>query len=357
LITGGRDGNARSGQATVGSAEIYDPSTGAFSPTGSMSAHRTNHAAVRLTDGRVLVTGGEDDDLGMVLDTAEVYDPSTGTFETVGPMLSRRSGHTAALLGDGRVAIIGGAIIGTYSEVWPTAPMAAPGVEIFDPSNGSFRPASAGPEVQRTMLDAFALQDGRLLVVGGQTGRRSVDAIDLVTGTVTPITPEDAPPQGGQIPSRSWRATRSPDGTFVANVDDSLHDGWGLATIDPATNTYTWRVALPYGPQEVPLVGPTSLDDGTIVMVFSRPTDCTTVDVVAVEPEAWRTKTFASITSDTCSGYVWPPRLTSLLDGGALLSGSYGSAGAAVAAAVLIGRTTSDPTVSRPSSVIGEEDE
>ena len=91
------------------------------------------------------MTGGEDDDLGVVLDTAEVYDASTSTFENVGPMLSPRTGHTAVLLADGRVAIIGGAIIGSYSEVWPTAPMAAPGVEIFDPSDGSFRPASGRP--------------------------------------------------------------------------------------------------------------------------------------------------------------------------------------------------------------------
>ena len=39
------------------SAEIWDPATGSFSPTGSLRVGRSMHAAALLLDGRVLVIG------------------------------------------------------------------------------------------------------------------------------------------------------------------------------------------------------------------------------------------------------------------------------------------------------------
>ena len=42
----------------IASAELYNPATAMFSPTGSMTTERSQHTATLLRDGRVLIIGG-----------------------------------------------------------------------------------------------------------------------------------------------------------------------------------------------------------------------------------------------------------------------------------------------------------
>ena len=57
----------------VAAAQLYDPKTGTFSPTGSMAAGRQGHTATLLSDGRILVVGGSSK--GSVLGSAELFAP------------------------------------------------------------------------------------------------------------------------------------------------------------------------------------------------------------------------------------------------------------------------------------------
>ena len=88
-------------------AEVYDPAAGTFAFTGSAIENHEIAPATRLTDGTVLIAGGQvagGDGSG----DAELYVPATGTFEFVGEMTTGRHSHTATPLPDDTVLITGG---------------------------------------------------------------------------------------------------------------------------------------------------------------------------------------------------------------------------------------------------------
>src|SRR5277367_2542221 len=75
----------------------------------AMTTPRANAAAIRLRDGRVLICGGTaTGEIGGVLSSAELYDPVARTFNLTGSMTVPRTGQTITMLRDGRVLLTGG---------------------------------------------------------------------------------------------------------------------------------------------------------------------------------------------------------------------------------------------------------
>jgi hypothetical protein len=153
LIAGGFNGQYLS------SAELYDPATGEFTPTGSLTTPRMDHVAVLLDNGKVLLVGGVGTGWTF-LSSAELYDPETGTFISTGNMMVARESHTITKLQDGRVLITGGHR-GRHSDI-----VIYDSAEIYDPKTGLFT-ETGHMTIPRHKHDAVLLANGRVLITGG----------------------------------------------------------------------------------------------------------------------------------------------------------------------------------------------
>jgi hypothetical protein len=127
---------------------VYDPTTGTFSPGGRHDAFRDWRVIV-THDGRVVVLGRSG--IGTRTGHAATWDQATGAFTDV---LTTVPGYTiddATLLDDGRILVIGGNQGLRWAGVYD---MATNEVKKIDPSKAWW------PTVTR-------LDDGRVMFVGG----------------------------------------------------------------------------------------------------------------------------------------------------------------------------------------------
>ena len=155
LVVGGRAPRDQS----LASAELYDPATRRWSAAPAMRGERASHAATLLDDGTVMVVGGYGNLGERRGDRAdvEIFDPETGGWSD-GPSLTMpRRLHTATLLEDGRVLVFGGdnAELGEMGAA-----------EIYDPDLGVWL-QGAFTASQRSRHTATLLEDGTVLIAGG----------------------------------------------------------------------------------------------------------------------------------------------------------------------------------------------
>ena len=132
--------------AAANNAEIYDPKSGTFTPTGPYTDSSLVYGitVTLLTNGKVLVTGCATSGSSYCgVAVTELFDPQSGTFGATGPMMVKYFpdyGYTATVLTDGRVLFLG-------SNDWPEPADA----EVYNPAAGTFA-SIAGPVSQNLPL-------------------------------------------------------------------------------------------------------------------------------------------------------------------------------------------------------------
>ncbi len=223
LVVGGVIGVSYAGVASyTGAAELYNPATGQWAVTGSMTTPRAAHAATLLANGQVLVAGGFNSS-GPALASAELYDPSSGTWQATGSMNRARANAQATLLPQGQVLIAGGAGL-AYGASYTA--------ELY--SNGHWTLTSSmvfsHPDTTRESL----LTNGDVLAFGGHLSSYVSEFFNPATGRWT-ATHNIAvnPPNGpltllltGKVLLAAGDSSYGTDG--IARLYDSPSNSWLL---------------------------------------------------------------------------------------------------------------------------------
>jgi hypothetical protein len=149
LVAGGGESSA-----TAGSAELYNPATGKWTLTGTMTTPRYGHQAVLLEDGQVLVTGGFTDSNNETT-SAELYNPTTGEWLPTGSMNVARYAFLLVVLANGTVLAAGGATNGT----------ALSSAEVYNPATGKWTPTGSMPVGFECAESATLMPNGLVLAI------------------------------------------------------------------------------------------------------------------------------------------------------------------------------------------------
>src|SRR3989344_59328 len=162
------------------SAEIYDPSSNAWTMTPNLNDVRAFHGSSVLGNGNLLVSCGiANNNSTAIHNSTEVYDPVANTWTLKAPLNTARAHHRQVTFtdaqGDSKAMVIGGR--DASGQLLSTT-------EIYDPLSNTW---SLGPNMNSSRYSSFSaitLHDGRILVVGGNTAGDS-DVYDPATNQWT----------------------------------------------------------------------------------------------------------------------------------------------------------------------------
>jgi hypothetical protein len=341
------------------SAEMYDPAKGTWSPAGQMAVARMGHSATLLRGGKVLVAGGcTDADPGFLpcktaTPSAEIFDTSSGKWSPAAPMKMSRMSPSAVLIKGrspqrcgsacGKVLVLGKSpeirllsgnesteLYDPASNTWSEAPPVpgrssvccakavaltdglvgliggATALEsgIFNPKEGAWRPMAES--IERTASSAAGLPEGRILVSGGVTP----DSDGTPVPSAEILEPGDA---SGKAPA--WAAAGRMSVGRAIHTSTTLADGRILVT--GGAMDLEWLQFANASPQPVVPVPDAALLKSTEIFDPRTGRWLPAGDLVRPRGVAWFPNHFSSQQDSRPSNYS----VTALQDGRALLAG------------------------------------
>ena len=240
---GGGGGNS----GVVSTAELYNPATGQWTTTGSLNTAVEQQTATLLTNGDVLIAGGNTGGFpGSATTVAELYNPATGQWTTTGSLNIGVIQQTATLLNNGEVLLAGGGIPSMFGGATPSAV-----AELYNPATGTWsNTASLNTGVYEQT--ATLLNNGEVLVAGG-VGNSGVSNVSelynpAIAPTVTAISPTSGPAAGGTSVTITGFGFNAASGvmfgttaaaSFTVNSDTSITatSPAGSGTVDVSVTT------------------------------------------------------------------------------------------------------------------------
>ena len=165
LIGGGNDGSNQ-----LLTTEIYDVATERFSIATPYLGGSTNHTVtLDASTGTVIVAGGL---AGIPVDTIAIFDDLGGFTFTTFHLPTTRSGHTASLLSNGNILFTGGMKSLSPGDILRDA-------ELFSLASFGILPSPSPMNEPRVWHTATVLEDGRVLVIGGETTAQASNSCEI----------------------------------------------------------------------------------------------------------------------------------------------------------------------------------
>jgi hypothetical protein len=188
--------------------DVFDPNTGSVTPLTTLRDGRGQPLLAALPDGDVLVVGGETAGLDSRL--VERIAVARGAVSAAGQLSVGRVDAAALALPGGRVLVTGGITAGEGAALGVSR-----SAELWEPSTQTFRRLGAVMHTSRASHTMTLLPDGRVLVVGGHTQT----AQPLLAEVFDPVTERFDAPTGlmpGTLAMRAQHlATAHPDGSVL----------------------------------------------------------------------------------------------------------------------------------------------
>jgi eukaryotic-like serine/threonine-protein kinase len=260
LIAGGWKG-----PGPVSSAQILDGTTGSFIPAASMLYPRSQATATDIGSGRVLVVGGWialASGVYTATTSAEIFDRRAGYWSAAASMSTPRALATATRLQDGRVLVAGGDASWQGADAQGATQTVLSSAEIYDPSSNTWQDAG-NMSAPRAAHSAALLPNGHVLVEGGWS-----DGNELGVVSVDEYAPGAGWSAGNSMPTphAQGRLVTLKDGRLLAvgGVDGAGKVTANTDLYDPGSGRWQRTGSL-----QQPLCWPavTVLNDGRVLLV------------------------------------------------------------------------------------------
>ncbi len=255
LITGGNVNAVGTNPGTpTASVEIFDPQTGVVAAGPPMSVARSDHRASLLPDGRVVVSG---------MTSWQIFDPNTSTWSANFSMEEGRIAHAAIVLanfagaGQHRVLLVAGA--GSAPDT----------LELLNPDAGTSTAMLSMLDEGVDDLAAGLLDDGRVLIVGGQ----SMNTGNTLNTTYLYDPQTDTIASGPALPNRAGGIADHQlveIGRYIAVFGGEQEQAGAdielnyAAVFDRATDSWTWNGAMNHVHDDF---ASATLSDGRILLI------------------------------------------------------------------------------------------
>ena len=159
ILVAGGNSDAKFAENT---AEVFDPITETWTMTGNIPFDFDHGSITKLNNGKILIVGSLAGTYPNItsLPNAAVFDPNTNNWTEVAPMPTPRSEHDAILLEDGNVLVFGGVDDNNayYLETL-----------IYSPTTDTWSSGPDMPDFYR-LGSVTKLQNGDYLIAGGYNG-------------------------------------------------------------------------------------------------------------------------------------------------------------------------------------------